>query len=110
LYGDRLKLFYLVDQGIKMENNNLRFHEQEKQQKKYRATDFKAACDMAKNKKKAVEGGRQYILPSSFTHGKRCYSQRYYDGISPYIINYQHVYFVSNGSMFGDPETRFGTT
>jgi hypothetical protein len=68
-----------------MENNNLRFHEQEKQQKKYRATNFKAAMDMAQNKKKAVEGGRQYILPSSFTHGKRCYSQRYYDGNQPKI-------------------------
>ena len=82
LYGERLKLFYLCDQGVKIENNNLRFHENEKQQKKYNTVDFKMSNDMA-DRGEVVQGqGRRYKLPSSYNYGKRNYAQRYYDAMA----------------------------
>ena len=47
----------------------------------YSTVSFRGAQDLAKNNKPATDVGRQYVLPSSFKHGQRCYSQRYYDGI-----------------------------
>jgi len=81
LYAERLKLFYLCDQGVKIENNNLRFHEKKEQQQKYRSINFKQSNDMASKGEKVDHHGRQYTLPSSFTYGKRYYSQRYYDAM-----------------------------
>ena len=81
LYGERLKLFYLCDQGVKIDNNNLRFHEKPEQQKKYNQVSFKAGNDMADKGEKVENQGRRYILPSSYSHSKRAYSQRYYDAV-----------------------------
>ena len=31
-----------------------------------------------------AEGGKQNKIPSTFKYGKKCYSERYYDGKSHY--------------------------
>ena len=81
VYGGRLKLFYLCDQGIKMENNILRWHAKAESQKKYRRIKYKVAADMV-DKGEAVDGHGKVVkvLPSSYTHGARYYSEKYYDG------------------------------
>ena len=76
LYGERLKLFYLCDQGVKIENNNLRFHEKKEQQAKYNRVNFKCGEDCAEKGEKIEQHGRRYMLPSSYSHGKRAYAQR----------------------------------
>jgi hypothetical protein len=62
-----------------MENNNLRFHEKPEQQKMYRTVEYKAALDMADTGEDVSKKGRKFMLPSSYTYGKRWYSERYYD-------------------------------
>ena len=96
LYGERLKLFYLCDQGVKIENNDLRFHEKKEQQEKYNKVVFNTATDMAGKGEACEKHGRQYILPSSYSHGKRAYAQRYYDAMAvclhvSWISLYKHV-------------------
>jgi len=66
LYSGRLKLLYLVDMGVKIENNNLRFHEQPSQQKKYRKVKFKAAMDAAA-KGNSVDDTGEVTLPFRVT-------------------------------------------
>jgi len=95
LYGGRLKLFYLCDQGVKIENNNLRFHEQDDQQKKYCTTNFKLAMDHAETKTPVENVGKRRILPSSFTFGKRCYSQRYYDAMAVVLARQRPDLFIT---------------
>ena len=83
---------------MKQENNDLRFHERQEQQNKYNKYTQKVeirfllynhknsllyneeATDQVEAKKDGADGGQEHILPSTYTKGKRCYSQRYYDG------------------------------
>ena len=95
LYGGRLKLFYLCDQGVKIENNDLRWHERKESQKKYCSVSFKQSMDHAVTGEPMNEVGKKRILPSSFTHGKRCYSQRYYDAMAVVLARQRPDLFIT---------------
>ena len=95
LYGGRLKLFYLCDQGVKKENNDLRYHETDEQQKLYCSTNFKQAMDHAQSEKPVEGVGKRRILPASFSHGKRCYSERYYDAMAVVLARQRPDLFIT---------------
>ena len=82
LYAGRLTLQYMVDMAIKIDNNNLRFHELNKQQKKYRKMSYKGLMDALKDGKDLKEVGEKKILPSSYNFGRRCYIERYRDAMA----------------------------
>ena len=82
LYGGRLTLQYMVDMAIKVDNNNLRFHADNKNQKNYRKMDYKGLLDAMADGKDLKEVGQKKILPSSYAHGRRCYIERYRDAMA----------------------------
>ena len=82
LYAGRLTLQYMVDMAIKIDNNNLRFHQTPAQQKKYRNMTYKGLLDAVEKKKNLKDVGQKKILPSSYLHGRRSYVERYRDAMA----------------------------
>ena len=82
LYFGRLTLEYICDQGIKIDNNNLNFHDSLEQQQKYRTSTYKGFSELVEKDGNVEDIGRKSFLPSSFKHGARGFAERYRDAMS----------------------------
>jgi len=78
------KLFhkYVCDAMSKIEQNELNFHKQDRQQKEYRSESFNILQDALNAGDSLDNYGKKVILPSSFTRGPRHRQQRFQDSMA----------------------------
>ena len=62
--------------------------------------------DMAMSEQKVENVGKRKILPSSFTYGKRCYSQRYYDAMAVVLARQRPDLFITVTGTIQSDELR----
>jgi hypothetical protein len=84
LHMRKLTQEFQVDAYVQTEQNRLRFHQQEGQQRKYRRVSLLGLSDATATQNDLKTVGKPCILPSSFTGSPRDINQRYYDAMASY--------------------------
>ena len=87
LWGERLKLYWLCDQGLKHNNNQLRIFQGKKMQKNMRKVAFKKVKEMEKKKEEVENQGQPKIFLATMVKSRQWYTKRYQDGNHTFLIN-----------------------
>ena len=82
LYGGRLKLFYFCDQGLKIDNNDLRIYESPKLQKSIRRVKFREAERLRHANQEVEKEGQPLKLTATKKKSWRWYDQKYQDAVA----------------------------
>ena len=82
LYGGRLKLYWLCDQGLKRDNNSLRWEQTPQMQKQRRRMRFRNLKKMYNENQPVDEEGEPVVLGANYKKSKRWYDQQYQDSIA----------------------------
>ena len=82
LYGGRLKLFYFCDQGLKIDNNDLRIYSTPKLQKDIRRVKFREAERLRHNNQEVEKEGQPLKLTATKKKSWRWYDQKYQDAVA----------------------------
>ena len=106
LYGERLKLFWLCDQGLKVDNNDVRFKGSEIIQKKMRQIDLKTQKKLKKNQKVVDEEGDPKVLNSNQKKSKKWYHKQYLNAIANSLNLDGYDLFITGTGDDKSPELR----
>ena len=82
LYGERLKLFYFCDMGLKVDDNEIGFLGTDAIQKKMRQVDLKTQRKLDKEKKPVENEGKPKVLNSGHKKSKKWFRQKYLNAIA----------------------------
>ena len=106
LYGERLKLFWLCDQGLKVDNNDVRYKGKEIIQKKMRQVDLKTQRKLKKNNQDVNEEGDPKVLASNQKKSKKWYNKQYLNAIANSLNFDGYDLFVTGTGDDKSPELR----
>ena len=107
LYGDRLKLFYLCDQGLKVDNNNLRNFERPQVQKRLRQMKFRKVNKLHQLKQPVSENdGKPLYINHTHKKSKRWFKRRYEKAIAAALACHGADLFITVTGSDLVPEVR----
>ena len=82
LYGERLKLFYFCDMGLKVDDNEIGFLGTEKIQKKLRQIDLKTQKKLNEQNKPVENEGKPKVLNSVHKKSKKWFRKKYLNAVA----------------------------
>ena len=82
LYGERLKLFYFCDMGLKVDDNEIGFLGTDSIQKKMRQIDLKTQKKLDQEQKPVENEGKPKVLNSTHKKSKKWFRKKYLNAIA----------------------------